>query len=221
MQELEAHAEDVEFQRRFLTIKLEKKRRLADRISELCNIRVNPHAIFDVQVKRLHEYNGQHLNLFHILTLYRQIVQDLSYEIYPRVFVFAAKSTLGYKMAKVIIYAINAVAARINSDERLGDKLKVAFLPNYGVTLAEEIIPAAYVSEQISTSEKEASGTGNMKLTLNGALTMEPSMKPMSKFVRRRRPQHFYLRQESRGRKSKKCSETATILSISTIRTTN
>ena len=172
LRQLEEFCEDSEFQDRFLNVKLENKRALAILIRELCGVEVDPTAIFDVQIKRLHEYKRQHLNLLHILTLYRRLLHDPDYDIYPRVFIFAAKSAPGYEMAKSIIHAINAVGARVNQDSRINGKIKVAFLPNYGVTLAERIIPAADVSEQISTAGKEASGTGNMKLALNGAVTI-------------------------------------------------
>ncbi|RMH75871.1 MAG: glycogen/starch/alpha-glucan family phosphorylase, partial [Calditrichaeota bacterium] len=169
---LEAHAEYQTFRQDFLQVKRANKERLADIIRREARVVVNPDSLFDVQIKRIHEYKRQLLHAMHIIHEYFTIVEDGETLPVPRVHVFAGKAAPGYWAAKQIIKLINNLGQVINNDPRVGDQLKVVFLPDYRVSLAERIFPAADLSEQISTAGMEASGTGNMKFALNGALTI-------------------------------------------------
>ncbi|MFC1667947.1 glycogen/starch/alpha-glucan phosphorylase, partial [Chlamydiota bacterium] len=172
LKQLEKYAEDDEFQNKFNAIKSDNKSRLTKYILENNSVLVDPTSLFDVHVKRIHEYKRQLLNILHILVLYVRLKNNKNVDLYPHTFIFAGKAAPGYFIAKLIIKFINEVAQVINNDDSIKDKLKVVFLANYRVSLAEKIIPAADLSEQISMAGTEASGTGNMKFALNGALTI-------------------------------------------------
>lgn len=172
LEKLKNYANDAAFKQEIYQVKQGRKRILAKRIKDQTGIIVDEQSIFDVQVKRLHAYKRQLLNVLHIMHLYNRLKEDQNFHMYPRTFIFGAKASPGYYYAKKIIKLINSLAEKINNDSQTNDRLKVIFLENYRVSLAEEIFPAADVSEQISTASKEASGTGNMKFMMNGALTV-------------------------------------------------
>ena len=172
IKKLSVYVDDEKCQQEFMNIKYQNKIRLAKYIKEHNGIDVDPRSIFDVQVKRLHEYKRQLMNILHVMYLYNQLKDNPNMDIVPRTFIFGAKAAAGYKRAKLTIKLINNVASVINNDKSIGGKLKVVFIEDYRVSNAELIFSAADVSEQISTASKEASGTGNMKFMLNGALTI-------------------------------------------------
>lgn len=172
LRRLEKFANDPSFQEEWRCVKLENKKDLSVRIKERTGIALDPDSMFDIQVKRLHEYKRQHLNILHIITLYNRIKQNPEVDIVPRTFIFGGKAAPGYFMAKLIIKLINSVGEIVNHDHDVRDRLKVVFFPDFNVKNGQRIYPAADLSEQISTAGKEASGTGNMKFSMNGALTI-------------------------------------------------
>jgi starch phosphorylase len=169
---LKEHAGNEAFRSKFAAIKLNNKKRLAEHIQRHTGIHVDPGSLFDVQVKRIHEYKRQLLNVLHVVTRYLAIIANPTLDWVPRTVIFAGKAASSYQTAKSIIRLIHDVGTVVNADPRVGGKLRVVFIPNYGVSVAEVIMPGADLSEQISTAGTEASGTGNMKLALNGALTI-------------------------------------------------
>lgn len=172
LRKIEKYTEDEKFKSKWREIKHKNKLRLIDFISSSHKVKINPDSIFDSQVKRFHEYKRQLLNILHVISMYNRIKSTPGELFIPRTVIFGGKAAPSYQMAKTIIKLINSVAEHVNNDPEIGDKLKILFIKNYGVTLAERIIPASDLSEQISTAGFEASGTGNMKFALNGALTI-------------------------------------------------
>ena len=170
--QLERLVADTEFQKDWQAVKTDNKRVLAGLIKERTDILVDPNSLFDIQVKRLHEYKRQHLNLLYVVTLYNRLRRDSSAAGPPRTVIFGGKAAPGYRMAKLIIKLINSVARTINQDPLVSQVLKVVFLPDFNVKNSHHVYPAADLSEQISTAGKEASGTGNMKFAMNGAITI-------------------------------------------------
>ncbi len=169
---LQMFADDASFQSEWTQVKAAAKLRLAQLVEQRTGLRLDPASLFDIQVKRIHEYKRQHLNILHVISLYNQLKQNPNLEIQPRSFIFAGKAAPGYFMAKLIIKLINSVADVVNRDPQVNDRLKLVFLPNFNVKNAHYIYPGADLSEQISTAGMEASGTGNMKFSMNGALTI-------------------------------------------------
>jgi len=166
------HVDDPEVQKRFLEVKQERKEILASYIRRATGIEVDVNSIFDSQAKRLHAYKRQLLNIMHVIYLYQRILDDPNFRIYPHTFIFAAKAAPSYVFAKKVIKLINCVARKVNNDPAVKGMIKVVFLPNYSVTMSESLMNGSDVSEQISTAGKEASGTGNMKFMMNGAITL-------------------------------------------------
>jgi starch phosphorylase len=169
---LEAKAGDAEFQHEWRKVKLDRKKALAKLVRDQLDLIIDPDSLFDIQAKRIHEYKRQHLNVLNIIALYQRIKRNPSLDIQPRTFLFGGKSAPGYFMAKLIIKLIHSVGEVVNHDKDVAGRIKVAFVPNYSVKVAQWVYPAADLSEQISTAGKEASGTGNMKFSMNGALTI-------------------------------------------------
>ncbi|MEO0853729.1 MAG: glycogen/starch/alpha-glucan phosphorylase, partial [Cyanobacteria bacterium J06648_11] len=172
LRKLEAFVEDASFREEWYQIKQSIKRDFATFLFKKHGLSINPESLYDVHIKRIHEYKRQHLNALHIISLYSRLKHDRSFDMPPRTFIFAGKAAPGYFMAKRIIKLITSIAAVIDADPDVRDRLKVVFIPDYNVKTSQHIYPAADLSEQISTAGKEASGTGNMKFSMNGALTI-------------------------------------------------